>query len=144
MRGSVALGEETVSRVIRTESVSRSRERLLDGASLALEGIEQSDDQPDRLAFLALCLDEARRSVEQTIEAWEKRGYWLKADRFRADWRWLETAAAELAEALTAQDIEAGLRRAKALDGHLPQLRSGRKRGQTALWKGAWQLWTSR
>ena len=33
-------------------------------------------------------LEAIDESIEQSVAAWEKRGYWLKADRFRQEWRW--------------------------------------------------------
>ncbi|MGH2606039.1 MAG: hypothetical protein ACRDG5_05565, partial [Anaerolineales bacterium] len=45
----------------------------------------------DVLAYVALGLRAVLASVEQSTSAWEKRGYWLKADRFRLEWRWAET-----------------------------------------------------
>jgi len=38
--------------------------------------------------------------VDRTIEAWEKRDYYLKAERFREEWRWLEPTTDELSAVL--------------------------------------------
>jgi hypothetical protein len=137
-----------VSRVIRPEAASRTRERLLEGASLALQGLDAAspggDDQLDRLAFAHLCLSEARRSAEETVEAWEKRGYWVKADRFRAEWDWLGPAEAGLTEALAAGDIDTAVSRAKSFRDRLPQARPGRNRMGPSPWEGAWRRWSDR
>jgi hypothetical protein len=130
--------------VIRPEAASRLRGRLLKEASLALDGIRASADSRDRLAFLLLCLGEVRRSVDQTADAWEKRGYWVKADRFRAEWQWLQAAEGDLAQALAAGDVEVGVELAGGLNGRLPQATPPRKRAEAPLWRGAWERWSSR
>lgn len=43
----------------------------------------------DMLAFIALTSKAIINSVETTINAWEKRGYWNKADQFHEKWNWI-------------------------------------------------------
>ena len=38
------------------------------------------------------------------IAAWEKRGYWVKADKFRLEWMWTESFANKMKTALLAED----------------------------------------
>ncbi len=35
-----------------------------------------------------LALEEINSNIDKSVEAWEKRGYWVKADKFRLDWEW--------------------------------------------------------
>jgi hypothetical protein len=51
------------------------------------------DEARDMFAALVYLLREIHETALVTIEAWEKRGYWMKADRFMREWEW----AAELA-----------------------------------------------
>jgi hypothetical protein len=39
----------------------------------------------DLVAFIVLSLQEINNTIDSSVEAWEKRGYWIKADRFRMD-----------------------------------------------------------
>jgi hypothetical protein len=123
------------------------RERHLAAAATALEGLEQADldaeERRDRLAFLSLTLAEVQRSVEETAEAWEKRGYWVKADRFRADWAWLSGPLRELDELLAGEHFESALRMVPRLDGHIPPA-PRRLRASGAIWSDAWARWKSR
>jgi hypothetical protein len=141
------IAELQVSRVVRAEAAKRVRERHLAAAGLALEGLERADldaeERRDRLAFVSLTLAEVQRSVEQTAEAWEKRGYWVKADRFRADWAWLPGPLRELDEILASEHLAAAPRILPRLGGHIPQA-SARLRASGALWHGAWDRWKSR
>ncbi len=48
----------------------------------------------DMAAFMVFALQEIYDVSETTATAWEKRGYWMKAERFLREWRWsIETAA---------------------------------------------------
>jgi hypothetical protein len=131
-----------LSRVIRTESAASQRKQLMRGLALALRrglgGDVASGEQKDLLAFMLLTLDRITASVDRTAQAWEKRGYWLKADRFRLDWEWSTFCYQALEKALGEQDWEA----ARAV---VPKLMQGAmevdvpKRLKDARpWIGAW------
>ena len=42
----------------------------------------------DLAAFIAISLEKIFETVETSVVAWEKKGYWVKADRFRLEWEW--------------------------------------------------------
>jgi hypothetical protein len=54
----------------------------------------------DMAAFIVFSLREIAASVDKSATAWEKRDYYLKADAFRRDWAWVESAANRLHAAL--------------------------------------------
>jgi hypothetical protein len=54
------------------------------------------DDTKDFAALIVFSLHGIADTVDQAIEAWEKRDYYMKAERFREKWRWLEPATDEL------------------------------------------------
>jgi hypothetical protein len=135
-----------MARVIRTEPATRTRAQVLQGASQALVGLAPDlplEEARERLAFLALCLAEVQRSLEETIEAWEKRGYWVKADRFRAEWHWVEEALTRVTPALRSGELGAGFEAAGQLDGRLPPPRPTRSQDREPVWKGSWERWLS-
>ena len=37
---------------------------------------------------MVLALEEIAVSIDVSVQAWEKRDYWVKADRFRMEWEW--------------------------------------------------------
>lgn len=112
-----------MSRVVGKPSSARERLRLLGRIGLAMRhaGHDRLPPQEaaDRLAYVALGLREILASVGQSTTAWEKRGYWLKADRLRLEWRWAE------AEYLTAADA---LARRAPVDEALDSLSELRRR----------------
>ncbi len=97
-----------MSRVINPDGAGKERTRLCKGVVLALrELVRQSNaDQTSRdlAAFIALALIEINDTVESSVGAWEKRGYWVKADRFRLEWDWTERLGNKMKKALLAED----------------------------------------
>jgi len=63
-----------------------------------------SDKTRDLAAYIALALGEVAETIEISVGAWEKRGYWVKADRFRMDWEWTRSVSMELGKAILAED----------------------------------------
>jgi hypothetical protein len=59
------------------------------------------DEARDMASAVVLALEDIAASVEVTTEAWEKRDYFLKADRFRLEWEWAGPASRQLAEIVT-------------------------------------------
>jgi hypothetical protein len=51
-------------------------------------------------AFIALALIAISKSIENSVAAWEKRDYWVKADRFRMDWAWTGKLGINLSQAV--------------------------------------------
>ena len=132
-----------MSRVIRVEAASRSRQRVLQGMALALRYAASSGatpaDQPDLLAFLDLSLAELRRSVDETAAAWEKRGYWLKADQFRQDWRWADRIGDSLHSALDLGDLDRARVSGMELATPVHDVRLPASLVRSRPWVGAWE-----
>ncbi len=87
---------------------------------------------------LPLLLILIHRTIDVSVGAWEKRGYWIKADRFRMDWAWTDKYSKEIKNAVLADDwarvaLAAGQVAEKLKDVKVPQ----RNRLGTP-WDGAW------
>lgn len=93
-----------MSRIIHTEGAGKDRPRLLKSISLAIRELGQQPslnaETRDLLAYLVLALEAIAAGIEESVRAWEKRGYWLKADRFRLEWQWSGELATRLRNAL--------------------------------------------
>ena len=89
-----------MSRIISTEGPGKIRNqhrRTIAEALRRLSMKQQLDDEVrDLAALIVLCLHRIADTIERTTEAWEKRDYYLKADRFREEWRWVEPMADQL------------------------------------------------
>ena len=60
---------------------------------------DTGDEAHDLAAFIAAALKTISEGIDSSVAAWEKRGYWVKADKFRMDWAW----AAPIAEKMRAE-----------------------------------------
>lgn len=82
-----------MSRIYRIQSLSSERNKLLKIMVYAIFEIQKenigSERYKDLSAFIALTSEAIISSIETTIKAWEKRGYWVKADHFREKWNWI-------------------------------------------------------
>lgn len=93
-----------MSKIINPESSGKVRQQLCKAIVLALRELmrqtELNMESKDAAAFVAMTLLEIDNSIENTVAAWEKRGYWVKADRFRIQWEWTGITGKELQAAL--------------------------------------------
>jgi len=69
------------------------------------------DETKDMAALIVYALREISDATEVTCQAWEKRGYWMKAERFLREWRWTAETAADFEDVLRheAWDLLPGL-----------------------------------
>jgi len=51
------------------------------------------------IAFIIMALKHIAIGIDKSVEAWEKRGYWVKADKYRMEWQWSGKYANELESA---------------------------------------------
>ncbi len=100
-----------MSRVVNPNAPGKVRNRLKRGIALALREMlrepEPNNRVRDMAAFIVLALDGIVKTVDETTAAWEKRDYWVKADRFRMEWDWAGRLAAEMRPMVLAQDWDA-------------------------------------
>ena len=86
-----------MSRIITSESAGKDRTRLTKTVVIAIRELlrqkEPGDLSRDLIACILMSLNGIYETVDASVEAWEKRGYWLKADRFRMDWQWTKIIA---------------------------------------------------
>ena len=97
-----------MSRVINSESAGKDRTRLTKIVVIAIRELlrqkESGDLTRDLIACILMSLDRIYDTVDASVEAWEKRGYWLKADRFRMDWQWTKLLADQMRPLVMAEN----------------------------------------
>lgn len=132
-----------MSRVVTADGVGTQRHRLRRTVAEALRHLmakrELDDEARDLAALIVFSLREIDKGVEQTTAAWEKRDYYLKADRFRQEWLWVVPAADEL-EALLRQGAWERLPAALArLFPHFGDITISRMVRPPELWRGCYE-----
>ena len=97
-----------MSRIIKTESAGKDRTRRSKEIVLAIRELMKQtnpdDNTRDLAAFIALALEEIAQTIDLSVAAWEKRDYWVKADRFRMEWSWVGPQGAAMRQALAKED----------------------------------------
>ena len=97
-----------MSRLIKTDTAGKDRARLTKSIVLAVRELAKQKDvtaeAKDLASYLALALQTIADGIDESVAAWEKRGYWVKADRFRMEWLWTGQTAAKMKNAVLIDD----------------------------------------
>jgi hypothetical protein len=97
-----------MSRIINPESAGKERTQLTKGIVLAIRELAKQaapgGESRDMAAFIALALAKITEGIDASVAAWEKRGYWVKADKFRMEWLWADAYAAKMKNAVLTDD----------------------------------------
>lgn len=97
-----------MGRLINTDSTGAQRQRLRRTIAEALKLLatkrELDAEARDLSALIVFCLREIAEGVEQSATVWDKRHYYMKADRLRADWEWAGRSADRMANLIRVGD----------------------------------------
>ena len=89
-----------MSRLINATNPGTERNQLRRTVAESLRHLmtrKQIDDEAkDLVALIVYSLRGISEGVEQSARAWEKRDYFVKADKFRMEWAWAEKYANKL------------------------------------------------
>jgi hypothetical protein len=131
-----------MSRVISTDSPGKARHQQRRNIAEALRRLSQKrqldDESKDLAALIVLSMHEIANTVDRTIDAWEKRDYFMKAERFREQWRWLEPASDQLSAVIYEarwDELPAILAR---LMPHFADVTVKKLTRKPSLWRGAY------
>jgi hypothetical protein len=132
-----------LTRIIKINGVGKQRKKLTREVVLAIRELmrlEEVNTQTRELAaFIALNLEAIYQTIDLTVAAWEKRDYWVKADRFRMEWAWSGKLAGEMGEAIRKDDWQAvALISAKAAQ-KLNKVQVPQRHRLGEPWHGAWE-----
>jgi hypothetical protein len=132
-----------MSRVISTESPGKVRNQHRRTIAEALRRLSQKsqvdNEAKDLAALIVFCLHGMADTVDRTTRAWEKRDYWMKAERFREKWRWLDPLADELGSVIYKglwDQLPTVLAR---LMSHFTDVKVKRMTRKPELWRGAYE-----
>ncbi|RME47656.1 MAG: hypothetical protein D6791_05295 [Chloroflexi bacterium] len=132
-----------MSRVIHTDSPGAQRQRVRRTIAEALRQLmaknRVDEETRDLAALIVFSLRELAGGVDRSAIAWEKRGYYMKADRFRLEWEWVDQAADELEALIRAEDwthLPIALAR---LTPRFADIKIRRFTRSPAVWQGCYQ-----
>lgn len=132
-----------MSRIISVDGTGTERTRLTKSIVVALRELmkqKQVDAHSyDLAAYVALALKMIDLNVEKTVTAWEKRDYWLKADKFRMQWAWVRGASEKIQAGLQADDWASIAMQAATIGQKLTSLKVSENHRLGTPWIGAWK-----
>ena len=132
-----------MSRIINLESAGKERTRLTKSVALAVRELTRQhsygNESRDLAAFIALALAIISETIDMSVTAWEKRGYWVKADKFRMEWAWSGAYAAKMKQAVLHEDWDTIVLIAAQIAQKLKNVvvAPGHRMGRP--WVGAWE-----
>jgi hypothetical protein len=135
--------ESSMSRIINPDSAGKERIRLLKAIVLAVRGLAQQTgpgaESRDLAAFIAMSLAAVSETIDISVAAWEKRGYWVKADKFRMDWAWTGQFAGKMRLAVLSEDWGTVAQVGAQTAFKLGKVNVGEHHRFGVPWAGAWQ-----
>lgn len=132
-----------MSRIIRTENPTTIRNRNRRSIAEILRRLSQKPDLDaearDMAAALVFLLREIYDGVETAARAWEKRDYWLKAERFLREWQWTAESAANLEDVLRNEALDLLPELMAELFPRFTDIELKTMTRQADLWQGAYR-----
>ncbi len=96
-----------MSRVVNVDNPGKRRNAARRSVAEILRYLSrkgQIDDEAlDMSAALVFLLHEIKATIDESAAAWEKRGYWMKVERFVRDWEWIPEVAANIDDVIRHQ-----------------------------------------
>jgi hypothetical protein len=136
-----------VTRIIKTTTPGKERARLSKAIVITIrEFMRQKgpdESTKDMVAFIILALEEIAGGIDKSVAAWEKRGYWVKADKYRMDWIWVAPKAKVLRQAFANEDWVAISSSLVDLMGRFSDIKVSDKHRMGKPWVGAFEEYQS-
>jgi hypothetical protein len=131
-----------MSRVINPDSAGKERTRLTKAIVITIRELakqsEPNDASRDMAAFIALALVTIAEGIDVSVAAWEKRNYWVKADRFRMDWAWAGQLGEKMKTAVQEDDWANVAMLSAQIAQKLNKVKVSEKHRMGKPWGGAW------
>ena len=132
-----------MSRVINPDSAGKERTRLTRVIVIAIRELakqsEPNTEARDLAAFIALALQTIAEGIDVSVAAWEKRDYWIKADRFRMEWAWASLMGEKMKTAVLNDDWASVAMLATQIAQKLQKVKVSEKHRMGTPWAGAFK-----
>jgi hypothetical protein len=132
-----------MTRVINVDGPGKLRSQLMRTAAEIIRRLslkhEVDDETRDMAALLVYCFRQIDVGIDESVRAWEKRDYWVKAEKFRLQWAWVKQAADDLDQIVGTEDWD---ELPPALIRLLPQfsdIKIAKFTRKPSLWQGTYQ-----
>lgn len=132
-----------MSRVINLDSPGKLRRQLMRTSAELIRRLslkhKVDDDARDMAAMLIYCFRQIDAGIDESVRAWEKRDYWVKAEQFRLRWAWVAMAAEELHRIVLDEEWEHLPPTLIRLLPHFQDIKIAKFTRKPSLWQGTYQ-----
>jgi len=130
-----------VTRIIKTTTPGKERAILSKAIVIAIREFMRQN-KPDKntndiVAFIILALREIAEGIDKSVMAWEKRGYWVKADKYRLTWQWAGESAEMITQAYNKNDWDKIAEHLLKIMTHFEDIKISDKHRMGKPWVGA-------
>jgi hypothetical protein len=133
-----------MSRVINTSSPGKRRNQLRRTIAEILRQLMlkrgMDEEVKDMTATVVLALRGIAETIEESTVPWEKRNYFLKADRFRRSWEWTTVHADRLGKLVMDDRWESLPQELSMLARYFNDIRVVKFTRQASAWQGNYAL----
>lgn len=132
-----------MSRVINLDGPGKRRNHWRRSVAEALRRLmakpELDAEARDLAALIVFGLRGIAGTIEESVDAWERRNYYLKADRFRLEWEWAGESAEQMATTIRSGSwVELPTQFAKLMP-HFSDIRVVKLTRKPETWKGCYR-----
>ena len=132
-----------MTRIIKTTTPGKERLHLSKAIVVTIRAFmrhqEPTGETKDMVAFVILALREIAAGIDKSVAAWEKRGYWVKADQYRMEWRWPSPTAEKLNSVFKSEDWAGVAGLLVEIMGKFNQIKISDKHRMGQPWIGAYK-----
>ena len=131
-----------MSRVIRVDGPGKTRNQVMRTAAEVIRHLSQKanldKEARDMASLLVFCFRRIDEGIDESVRAWEKRAYWVKAEQFRVRWGWAGPAADRLEALIRADEWDRLPALLAELLTHFSDITIARFTREAAIWQGAY------
>ena len=131
-----------MGRVINTNNPGKRRNQFMRTCAEILRHLSQKQDVDtevkDMTAMLVYCLRAIDDTVEESIRAWEKRGYWKKADDFQQKWWWASLMSNDIEKLIRSDNWEQLPEKMIKLLPYFSSIKINKLTRKTSTWEGCY------
>lgn len=137
-----------MGKVININGTGKERNTLARGIVAALRELMKQNTPDahsyDLVCYIGLSLFAIDKNVEQSVVAWEKRDYWVKADKFRMEWIWAKQLGNEILSSLEQNNWARIAINAAKIGQKLSSVKVTERSRIGEPWLGAWEKYKNK
>ncbi len=137
-----------MTQIINSSTPGKERDRLSKAIIITIRAYLRqgkfSQETKDMIGFIILALQEISSGIDLSVNAWEKRGYWVKADKYRMEWNWTEQTSNKLANVFDKNDQDSVITILLEIMNRFSNLKVSDRHRMGEPWKNAYKKYAEK